>query len=258
MSAVPPLPVPGRGSAPLVTPYSRAPGALSRAGVLFRPAPRATVLVRAATAADLPLTAGLHVVHLPMGLFPQLGRGFVERWHRAHVDSPHGVALVALQRQPEGDRLVGFLIGATDRVALRHEMLTRHRRSLALRAAAALLVRPGLLVRFTRTRARAYLRRLRRAGAVNGSASSGAVGDLAAVVVDPACRRSGAGDALCAEFLAVCRRNRTPHVELVADAAADGPGAFYLRTGWRPADIGTTRDGVRMQRFVRELSEGRE
>ena len=51
----------------------------------------------------------LHVEHLPVGLFPSLGARFVARWHQAHIDSRHGVALVSYD---PGLQLLSVPIGA--------------------------------------------------------------------------------------------------------------------------------------------------
>ena len=58
-----------------------------------RSGPSRYVLIRPARSADLVTTAALHVDHLPSGLFPRLGRGFVQRWHRAHLRRPGGLAM---------------------------------------------------------------------------------------------------------------------------------------------------------------------
>lgn len=251
MPAVPSSPGPSQRSAPATVLRARAlPAAGPGTQLLLR---GSAVQVRAARPDDLRATARLHVANLAVGLFPHLGHRFVERWHQTHIDSPHGVALVAVEAEQDGENVVGFLIGSTDRVAFRRDQLTRHRRSLVAHGLAALAVRPRALRRFARTRARAYLRGLQRSGRPSSRPLSGSVAELTAIVVEPTGRGSGTGDALCRVFLADCLRAGAVRAELVADAGPAGPSGFYRRTGWWPSGVEHTRDGVAMRRFVQDL-----
>lgn len=246
---------------PPVPPVSAQPGSGSEEGPTRSPAtaPDLRIVVRDAEFADVAATARLHVRNLPLGLFPRLGERFVARWHRAFVESPNAVALVAVD--PVG-RVTGFLVGALDQPAFRQELLTRHRTGLVIRGAAALAVRPRVLALFLRTRLRPYLRRLgpsRRPAATapigpTVSAPSGAgpvrVADLSAVAVDPTLRRSGTGRRLTEEFLARCAAAGAGRVELVTAADSASSCAFYTRTGWTAQRRSRTRDGHELQPFV--------
>lgn len=215
----------------------------------------APILVREAVAADVYATARLHIEHLPVGLFPRLGLRFVACWHRAYVQSPHAVALVAVEPAPDGNgRIAGFLVGALDRLAFQQELLTRHRIGLAARAVVALALRPRVLAHFLRTRLRPYLHRLRaprRMPSVPpGALSTGPVADLSAVAVDLALRRTGTGRRLTETFVDRCTAAGAVRVELVA-AADSAAFAFYANTGWTARRRHDTRDGLVLQRFVR-------
>jgi ribosomal protein S18 acetylase RimI-like enzyme len=194
----------------------------------------------------------LHVEHLPVGLFPSLGARFVARWHQAHIDSRHGVALVSYDPAADGE-VTGFLVGAVDRAAFRVDLLTRHRRELVLHGAGALALRPRVLARFVRTRASAYLRRLRRSGTPDLGRGP-AVADLTAIAVNPQRHRRGAGRALTEEFLRICAHAGAARAELVADDAASG---FYERTGWQSGRSVTTRDDRSLRWFSIDLHPGR-
>ncbi|MEJ5915916.1 hypothetical protein WDV86_15915, partial [Pseudokineococcus sp. 1T1Z-3] len=56
------------------------------------------------------MTAGLHHQYLSVGLFPQLGAGFLRRWHRTFVAVPHGRGVVAVD---DLGQVVGFALVAT-------------------------------------------------------------------------------------------------------------------------------------------------
>lgn len=195
--------------------------------------------------------ARLHVDQLPVGLFPSLGARFVARWHQAHIDSEHGVALVC-HEPTDGEPVTGFLVGSVDRGAFRIELLTRHRRALLMYGVGALLVRPRVMARFLRTRSAAYLRRLRRPR-IPGARPGTAVADLTAIAVAPRLQRGGAGKALNAEFLRICAAGDATRAEVVADGAASG---FYERTGWRCGRAATARDGRSLRWFSMDLHDG--
>lgn len=241
-------PFPAPRSAPLSEPRSHSdesPPLTDRAGPIAD-------LVRRATSADVRATSQLHVEHLPVGLFPSLGARFVARWHRAHIDSGNGVALVSYD--PAADGVVtGFLVGSVDRAAFRVDLLTRHRRELLLHGSGALIVRPRVLARFMRTRSSAYLRRLRRSG-TRDRVPGQAVADLTAIAVVPQRHRRGAGRALTEEFLRICVHAGAAHAELVADNAASG---FYERIGWESGRSASTRDGRSLRWFSIDLHHGR-
>lgn len=189
---------------------------------------------------DLGLTSALHVAELPHGLFPRLGETFVRSWHRAHVESPHGVTLVALQ----GGRIVGFALGTTDQRAHVAWIIAHHRRTLLRSAMRSLAVRPAVLARFVRTRALRYARRLsgRRAPALE-STEGDPIAVLEALVVAPTARRQAIGSSLVDAFLEVVAVAGTERVELVTKAGSAGAGGFYERNGWQHVDTHIDRDG---------------
>lgn len=212
--------------------------------------------MREAVAADADATARLHIEHLSVGLFPRLGHRFVACWHRAYVQSPHAVALVAVEPGPDGGgRIAGFLVGALDRLAFQQELLTRYRTRLAVRAVVALALRPRVLADFLRTRLRPYLHRLRaprrKPSVPPGAQPAAPVADLAAVAVDPVLRRTGTGRRLTETFVDRCTTAGAVRVELVTAADSAASVAFYTSTGWTARRRYDTRDGCALQRFVR-------
>ncbi|MBS44137.1 MAG: GNAT family N-acetyltransferase [Nocardioides sp.] len=204
-----------------------------------QPDPRAVVTVLPLSRRYAAWAADRHVADLPHGLFPLLGRRFVRRWHRAHLESPYGVGLVAVR---DGEP-VGFLLGSTDR--RRHvAWLARHRRGVLARAGAlALLLRPALAVHFLRTRSGRYARRLLARGRTETATTAAAptpVAVLEAVVVAEEGRGHGVGRALVDQLLDVVHRAGTPTVDLVTKGGDDGAAGFYEALGW--ARVGEHRD----------------
>jgi GNAT superfamily N-acetyltransferase len=190
--------------------------------------------------ADLRHTAALHRRELPLGVFVELGARFLARWHRAYLDSPHGVALVAIEYPVNGrPRLIGFLIGAADRAGFRHDLLIGHRSGLARRGLVGLLLRPHLLTR---------LRGLARPRPRSGSAR---VGELAAVAVAADVRRLGVGHDLVEAYLRDCAAAGADWVELTAPAACAEAHAFCTRTGWMAIGEEADCDGGHARRFGR-------
>lgn len=224
----------------------------ARATPCPRPGPVAAddLVLRGATIADLDATAQLHVEQLPAGFFPDLGPRFMRRWHRTFIDSPHGVALVAVCRCDARGHVCAFLFGSIDESAHMRAVLADRRCLLALAATAAvsLLRHPPLAVRFVRTRARPWTRRLlgtltAQAAAPRAGADSAPVAVLAAIAVHPSLRGSGVGARLVELFLTHAYEGGSATAELFASASSHGAGAFYERLGWSPGREHRTRDG---------------
>ncbi|WP_299037710.1 N-acetyltransferase [uncultured Pseudokineococcus sp.] len=216
--------------------------------------------MRPAEPGDLAVTARWQCQHLPHGFFPGLGERFVARWHDTHRDAPHGTALVAELVDAEGPVSVGFLVGASDQAAHVEDVLARHRWALLRAGAVALLARPATAVRFARTRARPYARRLL-ASSRGGDVPTAPAPDVgpvtpvavvSAVVVDPAARGAGVGEALLAAFCERARAAGTPVAELVTRADG-GAAAFYERLGWQRVADRTSRDGARVLTYRLDL-----
>lgn len=234
--------------------------------------------IRAATVADLPVTAALHARLLPHGLFPLLGAAFMRRWHATFLagapvgaasgrDEPTTYGVVLVAENPDGE-IVGFLVGTTDQVGYVSSVLEHHRRALTLAGARAMLGRPNVALHFLRTRARRYARRLLGPGAARhrngGHGGHGGHGGMhaqvavvTAVAVTAAARGSGVGARLVADFLTAARAAGAPAAELVTKAGDDGASAFYARLGWTEADVHRDRDGDLVRRFRTELCPAR-
>ena len=219
------------------------------------------LILRAVRHGDLHYTARAQIDFLPIGLFPSLGPGFVRRWHRTFLDSPHGVGYVVIDPQAPGNGLVGFLLGTTDQAAYTAALLADRRAmaTLALAGAAALLRRPRVAWLFARSRARPWARRLLHgpvepAGQPQGVAEQVAV--LCAVAVEPDRRGQRIGARLVAQFLEHARLGGATTAELVT-ASESGAAGFYDRLGWRRGPDGRTRDGNMVRPYRRVLRDTR-
>lgn len=215
------------------------------------PSARDGLVLRETRDGDVPSVVALHLAHLPHGLFPRLGRGFMARWHRTFLGAPHGVSLVVVDHD---DRVLGFLAGATAQRTHVRSVLAEHRRPLALAGIRALAARPGVAVHFLRTRARPYLRRLVGAQRVQAAPASGAAtagastdpGDVAvvtALVVDPAARGRGVGARLVERFVDLSAAGPASRAELITLDGDEGAREFYEGLGWTLAGTRANRDG---------------
>ena len=183
--------------------------------------------------------ARLHVDDLPHGLFPRLGTTFVRRWHRSHLESPYGVAFVAvLDGSP-----IGFALGTTDRPANVAWLLEHRRGALVPAALLALVLRPTLLSDFVATRAGRYLRRLSRGSAVAATPARRPVAVLDAIVVAGEWRGRGIGRSLMSAFLGAVTVAGVDRVELVTKDGPQGAAGFYDRGGWSRTSSHLDRDG---------------
>lgn len=229
----------------------------SRVAPCPRPGPVVAddLVLRVATVADLDATALLHCEQLPAGFFPDLGPRFMRRWHRAYLDSPQGVALVAVCRCDDPGHVCAFLFGSIDESTHMRAVLADRRRllSLAVVAAVSLLRHPPLAARFVRTRATPWTRRLIGTLTSQPAAPSGVdstpVAVLAAIAVHPSLRGSGAGARLVELFLNHAHEGGTATAELVTSAGSDGAGEFYERMGWIPGRESRTRDGEKVRSY---------
>lgn len=224
--------------------------------------------VRSMTSADLRRTARWHRDLLPHAFFTSLGTGFVRRWHLSYLDSPHAIALIAERTDMLPAQPVAFLIGSSDQRAHTAHTLTHHRSALAARAIMGMSMRPGVLVRFVRTRLGRYLRRLasasphqdRMPSRHDGHSASGAGGRpveplavVTAIAVEPRLRGTGVGRRLLEAFEAEAARHGTRRAELVtrADSAAE---VFYDQCGWSRLPVRRNRDGAPTTPFSRDLT----
>lgn len=239
-------------------------------------APTATLpagyLLRRLRPADTVQTARLHRRLLPHGLFPSLGPRYVARWHATFLDTPAATGLAVVHH----GEVVAFVLATLDqRLYLRH-VLRRHRRALMWRGALGLLARPHVLVRFLRTRLRAYARHLvpgldrRRTPRPEAAcqADPGAAAPRArvavvhAVVTAEASRGLGCARALLDVTEAAAVAARAHHLALVTDAADPGEGApatgaaaMYERLGWRRVAVRRQRDGRWVAEYHRDLPQ---
>lgn len=216
-----------------------------------------SVVVRALDGEHGAWAANLHRQVLPRGLFPQLGPGFVHRYHASFGHSPYGVALVA---SIDG-RPVGLLVGTTDdhahyRWVMRHEAWR-----LAIAGSLALACRPRLLAHFVRTRARRYLagvvRLARRSPRTLPTAAlqleRERSGSLSHVAVSGEHQQSGVGAALVEALLDVAEAAGTTVLRVVTSRDEAGVSGFYRQLGWEPAGTTFDLDGKPYERLLCRL-----
>lgn len=196
---------------------------------------------------DVPAVVALHLAHLPHGLFPRLGRGFMARWHRTFLGAGHGVSLVVVD---DDDRVIGFLAGATAQRTHVRTVLAEQKVPLALAGLGALATRPGVALHFLRTRARTYLRRLAGVQRVQAAAEPAAtapdgtdVAVVTALVVDPAARGRGVGARLVERFVDLSAAGPAERAELITLDGGQGAREFYEGLGWTLAGTRANRDG---------------
>ncbi|MFE4666045.1 GNAT family N-acetyltransferase [Streptomyces sp. NPDC056716] len=185
-------------------------------------------------AEDLAFVVDQHLVHFPDGFFARLGRPYLTAYTRTYLTSRHARAYVA-----ESDGVaVGFLVGVIDPVAHRRHVLDEHGRGLALRACAALSVRPRLALHFVRTRLGRYARKLlprvreQHPEPAPGTSGAGVSAVLAHVVVSTHLRSYGLGSAFVQRFVQDADAAGCARVCLVTVAGPGGAGRYYERLGW--------------------------
>lgn len=223
------------------------------------PAPSAPpVTLRPLERRDLAFSARLHASALPHGFFVSLGPRFLRAYHRSFVDSPYGVALVALV---DGDP-AGFVVGTADDGRHYHHVVRRQWWLLLPAALAGLARHPGLAWRFARTRLRRYARgfvRLRRGSpppstaSTSAPAAAGPQGVLTHIAVSTDRRGEGVGLALMSGFKDAVRAGGGRRLRVVTQAGDAGAARFYVRTGWESGGRLCDAEGTWWEAFAVEL-----
>ncbi|GAA1115541.1 hypothetical protein GCM10009603_35000 [Nocardiopsis exhalans] len=201
--------------------------------------------------ADVPSAVRLHCATLPTGFFVELGERFLGRYYRTFLTSPAAVALVA---QVEGE-VVGFLVGSTDENAHHRHTLDLSRWGLARAGAMALLMRPELTTRFVRTRARRYLKGIRRFGerALPPTGATARTGVLSHIAVDNTVRRGGVGATLVDGFTRIARVHNVERLRLYTGQDNEAAQRFYKRLGWEEQPLQYDIDGKPWVPFTLDL-----
>jgi len=215
------------------------------------PEPHTRVHYRRMAAADLPFVVDQHLHHFPDGFFARLGPTFLSEYYRAFLT---GSAVSATIAEMEG-RPVGYLVGVSDPAEHRDHVVRRHGRSLVLKAATAMLLRPPLGLLFLRTRAGLYARKLlRRRTQPEPSAKVVATGPTAVlthVAITPGAQSHGIGSELIRRFDEEVAANGCKQVTLVTASGVEGAGPYYEHRGWTACGQRCTPDGLWLTTYQR-------
>ena len=213
-----------------------------------------TVTVRAMTPGDLPFAAALHQQCLPHGLFPMLGRRFLQRYLETYLRGSAGVALVA---EWEGTT-AGFLVGIVDESAHYRQVVRRHGLTLAASGLLALAARPTVALWFVRTRALRYVAGLRRLAVkpaidTNERSDARLAAVLSHVAVQPQLRGARAGSMLVDAFTTRAAAADAPCIRLTTRSGTAGASDFYAKLGWREVGGFVDADGLSWARLQLDL-----
>ncbi|MFG2557262.1 GNAT family N-acetyltransferase [Streptomyces sp. NPDC048581] len=230
--------------------------------LLRLPAPRLSaesdappVSLRFMDTSHLPFVVSEHRRLFPDGFFARLGPAFLTAHTRTYLTSPHATGFVA---EVDGGP-VGYVVGIVDPALHRRHLLRAHGAGLALRASAALAVRPALTAHFLRTRLPRYSRKFmsgRRAEALatpQPHSPHGREAVLAHVAVREEYRSFAIGGRLIERFadfavLAGCTR-----MSLVTASGPAGAGPYYEQRGWQQRGETHTPDGKHLLVYARPL-----
>lgn len=231
-----------------------------------------TVTTRLMRTTDTTVTSRLHFEVLSMEFLARCGVGFLRRYHRAWIDSPHALALAA---EDEDGRVVGVLLGSLEPALHYRAMVRRHGLVLALWLLIGAASHPAAARELVSTRLLRYLRGVSRmvggavravarrrgkdsrpptgavvAGGRTGSSgvTGGKVGEVTHVMVRSDVQSQGVGRAL----LEAARRKAEEAglSELVLVTPPDmAAGAFYEHLGWEKTGELTSRSGERFLRY---------
>lgn len=201
---------------------------------------------------ELREAARLHVRELPHEFLSRFGPGFIARYYRAFVESPHATALAVVD--PEAG-LGGVLLGTFDTGAHYAFLVRRHGVALAGHAALSALRDPDLARDLLKTRLRRYLRGISRSVGFEEEPETAPerVGFMAYIAVAGDRRSEGMGGALIRAYEELARRRGLDRLELVTLPDGRGAGSFYVRAGWTHGGERTSRSGERYALYSRLL-----
>ncbi|HVC69234.1 MAG TPA: GNAT family N-acetyltransferase [Acidimicrobiales bacterium] len=228
------------------------------------------VTVRPLHQGDVKISSRLHRDVLDMEFLARCGNGFIRCYHRAWVDSVHGIALAAV----DGDgNVVGVLLGALRPDRHFRTIVRHHGHALAFWLLVRAMSSPRFAKELLSTRAVRYVRGLIRmldtllrrhvradhlspggiigADAIDTSSPSAwvpVIGEVTHVMVREDAQGHGVGRALLDEA-----RNTGHHAgldELVLVTPPDlAAGEFYEHLGWERVGELTSRSGEEFIRY---------
>lgn len=172
------------------------------------------VSIRAATKADAPLIASLHMSGISTGFLPKLGFRFMRLLYESLIESQRSVVLVAVRDHP-----VGFVAGVADTAAFYREFV-RTKAVRAVLAAMPAILRPATIPRAWETV---------RYGA--GPAET-VDAELLAMAVDPRFRRGGIAGGLGRQFLEAIAAGGVGQVKVVVGAQNQIAISAYEKMGF--------------------------
>lgn len=196
------------------------------------------VSVRAIQKQEFNTVAKLHQEMLGDEFIVRFGLRFLNRYYRAFSESPHAVALVAVDT--DTNVILGALLGTLD-PSLHYRYLTRrHGTYFALIVLSRALFHAALARELIRTRAKRYtqgvLRSLIKKKAKPSIVETSAipqVSDITHVFVNSAVQSAGVGTALILAYKSLAKSAGVRFIDLVtAPADMNGAGVFYEKLGW--------------------------
>lgn len=225
---------------------------------------KSTAGVRPLTYEELREAAWLHTRELPHEFLTRFGPGFLARYYRAFVESPHATALAVSGGPGEAtNRLDGVLLATFDTPAHYALLVRRHGLALAGHAALRALRSPAFALDLLRTRLLRYAhgigRGLRRSSTRpdgpedTRDVSPERVGFMTYVAVAADRRGRGIGGSLLAAYEERAREAGLERLDLVTFPDERGAGPFYSRMGWTYAEEIVSRSGERYALYTRPL-----
>jgi ribosomal protein S18 acetylase RimI-like enzyme len=191
---------------------------------------------------DVPAVVQIHLDSFPDFFLTFLGSAFLRLFYGELQQDPTGVALVATF---DSGAIVGFVAGTTDQHTFYQRLAREKKWAFASAALGALGRRPAIAGRLLRA-----LRRPRD----SQDASAGAC--LMSLAVRPSIQTRGVGRKLVEAFCQTVAARGMKAICLVTDRENnDQVNRFYLGQGFRVNRTYVTREGRRMNEYLRLLNE---
>jgi len=201
-------------------------------------------MIRGMAEGDIDQVVKVHLSSFPGFFLSFMGHNFLRIYYGSVCSSPGSICLVHLNGNGE---ISGFVVGARSPSSFYKELYRHHFISFVFAAAKAVLIRPAILPRLARTAL----------SSTSGDPNDESTAGLFSIAVAPESQGTGAGKGLVSRFCGAALSMGCGKVILTTDRDGnDAVNSFYKGLGFAIDHQYTTREGRRMNRYIKWIEPG--
>jgi len=201
-------------------------------------------MIRDMAGGDIDQVVKVHLSSFPGFFLSFMGQNFLRTYYGSVCSSHGSICRVFLD---DNSKISGFVVGARSPASFYKELFRRYFVSFVFAAAKAVLTRPAILPRLARTAL----------GSTSGDPKDELTAGLFSIAVAPGSQGTGAGKRLIFSFCEAALSMGCDKVILTTDREDnDAVNSFYKRLGFAIDRQYTTREGRRMNRYIKMIEPG--